>query len=90
MVKFDKIKMDIKDITGSLSNDELAELYFKERKKYIKLNFKGLKSKALMALKVVKRFIRMAIGRILIFFMILIINLFIGQLITCFFSSFRR
>jgi hypothetical protein len=54
MVKFDKIKMDIKDITGSLSNDELAELYFKERKKYIKLNFKGLKSKALMALKVVK------------------------------------
>jgi len=51
MVNLNKIKNEIKDTMSKLSPDKLAEIYFQDRKRFIKLGMQGEKKKALDLLR---------------------------------------
>ena len=51
MANLKKIKNELNDVVSKLSPDKLAEIYFQDRKRFIKLGMNGEKNKAIDLLK---------------------------------------
>ena len=51
MANIKKIQKEMKNVVSKLSPDKLAEIYFQDRKRFIKMGMNGEKNKAIESVK---------------------------------------